>query len=40
MINRQPQMRAANKTILKLTEEVGEAAEALIGVRGLFSELP
>jgi hypothetical protein len=25
--------------ILKLTEEVGEAAEALIGMRGIFSEL-
>jgi hypothetical protein len=25
--------------LLKLTEEVGEAAEALIGMRGLFSEL-
>jgi hypothetical protein len=26
--------------LLKLTEEVGEAAEALIGMQGLFSELP
>jgi NTP pyrophosphatase (non-canonical NTP hydrolase) len=26
--------------ILKLTEEVGETAEALIGMRGLSSELP
>jgi hypothetical protein len=26
--------------LLKLTEEVGEAAEAFIGMRGLFSELP
>jgi NTP pyrophosphatase (non-canonical NTP hydrolase) len=26
--------------ILKLTEEVGEVAEAFIGMRGLFSELP
>jgi hypothetical protein len=25
--------------LLKLTEEVGEAAEALIGMQGLFSEL-
>jgi hypothetical protein len=26
--------------LLKLTEEVGEAAEAFIGMQGLFSELP
>ncbi len=26
--------------ILKLTEEIGEAAEAPIGMKGLFSELP
>ena len=26
--------------LLKLTEEVGEAAEAFIGMHGLFSELP
>ena len=26
--------------LLKLTEETGEAAEAFIGMHGLFSELP
>jgi hypothetical protein len=30
----------AEVRLLKLTEEVGEAAEAFIGMRGLFSELP
>ncbi len=29
----------AEVMLLKLTEEVGEAAEAFIGMRGLFSEL-
>jgi len=26
--------------LLKLTEEVGEVAEAFLGVHGMFSELP
>lgn len=26
--------------LLKLTEEVGEVADAFIGMQGLFSELP
>jgi hypothetical protein len=26
--------------LLKLTEEVGEVAEAFIGMHGMFSELP
>ncbi len=30
----------AEVRLLKLTEEVGEAAEAFIGMQGLFSELP
>jgi NTP pyrophosphatase (non-canonical NTP hydrolase) len=30
----------AEVRLLKLTEEVGEVAEAFIGMRGLFSELP
>jgi hypothetical protein len=28
------------RRLLKLTEETGEAAEAFIGMHGLFSELP
>jgi hypothetical protein len=31
---------SAEVRLLKLTEEVGEAAEAFIGMHGLFSKLP